>query len=308
MRIAIIGAGIAGLYLARKLSEKKHKVVVFEKKGKIGKEVCSGLFSERIFDFIPESRRLVKNQIEFCIINFPRKTLKINFSRSFFVIDHDELDIMVADSAKTAGAEIFLNKEINSLPAGFDKTIGCDGAMSPTRKNLGLKDPKFYLGFQGIVREENKSKYVEAWATRSGFLWKIPRGKTTEYGVIEEPKDALRVFEQFLREKNIKLEAMKSAIVPQGLVTSPNPLVALCGDATGLTKPWSGGGVVWSLISSDLLLKNFPDFVRYSKAIKMVFLPRILVGKLAKRIVYFFGFNIPWILPKEYKIESDFLL
>ena len=84
MKIAIIGAGITGLYLAWKLAEKGEEVVVFEKKEKIGKEVCSGLFSERILKFVPESRNLIKNQIEYTLIYFPKKTLKIRFSKPFF--------------------------------------------------------------------------------------------------------------------------------------------------------------------------------------------------------------------------------
>jgi len=47
MKVAIVGGGTSGLYLAWKLSQKGEEVVVFEKKKKIGKEVCSGLFSER---------------------------------------------------------------------------------------------------------------------------------------------------------------------------------------------------------------------------------------------------------------------
>jgi hypothetical protein len=29
---------------------------------------------------------------------------------------------------------------------------------------------------------------------------------------------------------------------------------------------------------------------------------------MAKKLVYFFGFNFPWIFPKEVKIEGDFLI
>jgi len=62
MKVAIIGAGINGLYLSWKLSEMGHQVTVFEKREKIGKEVCSGLISDRILEFIPESKDLIKNQ------------------------------------------------------------------------------------------------------------------------------------------------------------------------------------------------------------------------------------------------------
>ena len=56
MKVAIIGAGINGLYLGWKLSEKNHQVTVFERKKQIGESVvCSGLFSQRILDFIPQS-------------------------------------------------------------------------------------------------------------------------------------------------------------------------------------------------------------------------------------------------------------
>jgi len=308
MKIAIIGAGICGLYLAWKLAEKGEEVIVFEKKEKIGKEACSGLFSERILDFIPESQKLIQNKIEYCLIHFPKRTLKIQFSKPFFVMSHSELDNLVADLAEKAGAKIILNHSANSLPEGFDRIIGCDGAMSRVRKNLGLKEPQFRLGIQGFVKEKNSSDCVETWPTISGFLWKIPRGLETEYGIIEKPKRAREIFNEFLQRKNISLERINSALIPQGLILSPDPLIALCGDAAGLTKPWSGGGVIWGLLASNLLLKNFPDFLKYKNIMKMFFLPKIIFSKIATKIVYFLGFKIPWIFPKVVKIEGDFLV
>ena len=114
MKIAIIGAGICGLYLARKLSEKGSEVTVFEKKEKIGKGACSGLFSERILEFIPESEKLIQNQIESVLIHFPKRTLKVKFSRKFFVINHFELDRLVASLAEKSGAKIVLNYNVKT--------------------------------------------------------------------------------------------------------------------------------------------------------------------------------------------------
>jgi len=298
-KVAIIGAGIIGLYLGWKLSEKGHRLTIFEKRSKIGKEACSGLFSERILNFIPESRKLIQNEINSCLIHFPKKTLKVKFSKKLFVIDHAELDRYVSKMAEKSGAEIILNHTVNALPQGFDRIIGCDGASSVVRKNLGLKEPNYRLGIQGFVAEENHLDYVEVWPIRHGFSWKIPRGRETEYGIIgraEEVKGKLLVKEE------------RAAFIPQGLLIPKHTSVTLCGDAAGLTKPWSGGGVIWGLIGADILLKTFPDFLKYQRKVKRYFLPKIAFSKTATRLAYFLGFNAPYLLPKNTKIESDFLL
>ena len=142
---------------------------------------------------------------------------------------------------------------------------------------------------------------------QQGFIWKIPRGKETEYGIISNPKGAKLLFDNFLEKNNLSLEKINSAIVPRDLIIPSNQKITLCGDAAGLTKPWSGGGVVWSLIAANLLLKNFPDFLKYKKAVKEFFLPKIIFSKILTSIVYFLGFKIPWLFPRNIKIESDFL-
>lgn len=313
MRVAIIGAGITGLYLSWKLSEKGHDVTVFEKREKIGKEACSGLFSERILEFFPQSQKLIENEIEYCSIHFPKRTLKIRFSRKFLVMNHYELDRLMATVAEKSGAKIILNcpllmSDINILQNDFEKIIGCDGAMSQVRKSLGLREPQYRLGIQGFARENHCSlNYVKTWPTKQGFIWKIPRGREIEYGIIESQTRAKLIFERFLRKNSLELEGIKSALIPEGLIMPSSAKITLCGDAAGLTKPWSGGGVVWSLVAAGILLKNFPDFLKYRNAARRFFLPKVILSKIAKKLVYFFGFNLPWFLPRNYKIESDFL-
>ena len=38
---------------------------------------------------------------------------------------------------------------------------------------------------------------------------------------------------------------------------------------------------------------------------KRFFLPKILITKTATKLAFFFGFNFPYIIPKNIKIESD---
>lgn len=307
MKVAIIGAGPVGLYLAWKLSEKGYSVFLFEKKDNLGEKACSGLFSERILEFLPKAKELIQNEINHCLIHFPQKKIKIIFKKKFFVIDRSKLILLLFELSKNSGAKIFFGKKINSIPEGFERIIGCDGANSIIRKKLGLKNPIFYLGIQGFLKKKDFSNFVEVFPTKNGFLWKIPRGEEIEYGIMEKPKKAKIIFENFLEKNNLSLERIRSAVIPQGFFIPKNEKITLCGDSTGLTKPWSGGGVIWGLKAANILLNTFPDFLKYEKEMRKFFKKQILFSKIAKKIIYFLGFKFPSFLSKDFKFDGDFI-
>jgi len=308
MKIGIIGGGICGLYLSWKLSEAGHEVFVFERKSEIGNKICSGLFSERIFNFVPQSKKLVQNTIKSAVLRFPKKTIYLNFSKNFFVMSHYELDRLIAELAKQAGTEIILNSNISYFLEGYDKIIGCDGANSFVRKSLRLPDPELRLGILGFSGQASSENFVEIWPHKeSGFIWKIPRAKETEYGIISKPQAANAIFDNFLNENKIILREKSARLIPCGFSIPQNKIITICGDAAGLTKNWSGGGVIWGLTAADMLLKNFPDFLKYEKETRKFFMPKIIISKFATKAVYYLGFNFPYLLPKKANMESDFL-
>jgi len=307
-KVAIIGAGICGLYLSQKLSEKGFEITVFEKKKKIGKHACSGLFSQKILSFIPESKRIIQNRIKYALLHFPKKTIRLDFSEDFLVMEHYKLDELIVGLIDKKKVKIVLDKRIDAFPEDFDVILGCDGAHSQTRKLLGIKDCDYRIGIQGFVDKEDFSDFVEVWPTKEGFVWKIPRGERIEYGIIEDTQKAKILFDQFLEKNNIQLKETISAFIPQGLKVSFNDKITLCGDAAGLTKPWSGGGVIWGLIAADFLLKNFPNLVKYRIALERFFLPRIFLSTMATKAVYFIGFYFSFLMPRRIKVENDFLI
>jgi len=310
MKIGIIGAGICGLYLAWKL--KDHEVIVFEK-SKIGKKACSGLVSERIWEFIPKKKQLVKNVIREAVLHFPKKIIKMELSPNMNVIDHEKLDNYMYSIAnpnikfKEVKKIYFVERTKPQVSADklyeFDRLIGCDGPMSLTRRTLGLRDPKFRLGIFTRINRKTKSGKFEIYPLKNGFKWKLPRGNQVEYGVLEDVNKAEKIFKKFVRKKG----KIYSALVPQGYKNVSKGNVAICGDAAGLTKPWSGGGIVWSMIASDILVKTFPDFRKYNKEIQRFFDPKILSSKLASKFGTWIGNNLPELVPKEVPFDSDWI-
>src|SRR6056297_2119228 len=91
-KVAIIGAGVTGLYLAWKLSEQNYKIRVFENKEEIGKESCSGLISDRILESVPQAEEFAENKIDKARINFPNKTVTLTFSNDFLAVDRPAFD------------------------------------------------------------------------------------------------------------------------------------------------------------------------------------------------------------------------
>jgi len=313
MKIAIIGAGACGLYLAKNLARQKNQITVFEKRRTIGKACCSGLFSARLFNFVPEAAALTTNRINSAVINFGKKQVKLRFGQPFFVIEHAQLDLLLAALATRTGANIRVGQAIDSgkidiIHQEYDRVIGCDGALSAVRQYLKLPHPGFMLGIQGFEKKHDHSDFVETWATKDGFLWKIPRGEDIEWGIMEKTELARRLFDDFVAKRNLEIENLKSAIIPQGLVIPKNERITLCGDASGLTKPWSGGGVVWNLTQADILLKNFPNFLQYRKDALRFFSLRVVLGKFAKSAAYAAGYKLPWLLPGNFQLDGDFLV
>lgn len=321
MKIGIVGCGINGSYLAWKLS-KEHDVTVFEKKKTIGKEVCSGIVSERIWKYIPKSKKIILNTIKEAAMHFPKKDVTLRFYPNMLILNRKPLDRYVASLAERNGAKIVLGAEVKKvynvrgmkpqISVGgkvheFDYLVGCDGYFSVVRKSIGIKEPKYRLGIYTYSRKKDDSHKVDIYPSSGGFCWVIPRKKNVEYGVLEDASVARKTFNSFCKKRKIKPGKIYSYVVPMGLTDAQRGRVALCGDVIGLTKPWSGGGVLWSMAADNILLKNFPNFKKYEYDLRHYFEPKIFFSRIAQWAGKGLANKIPSLAPKEVDFDGDWV-
>ena len=307
-KIAIVGSGIIGIYIALRLKEKGFDVFLYDKKKEedLGFKPCSTLVSERIKQFLCFSDDCIENTINVCKIHFPKKTIELHFNPKHLVLNRDKLIKEQLVLLKERGVELRLGEEIKSIPVEFDYVIGCDGPFSIVRKELGLKDPEMKIGMQVFVDKKDNANFTDTFPIKSGFLWKIPKGDCVEYGILSKSLKAKDILMDFLNKENTEEKKVFAAPVPLGMIFSKDKRVALCGDAMGLTKPWSGGGIIWSLYAASALVETFPDFKEYERKVRQFFRYKMLKGRMANKLVNFIGFSFPYIIPSKINYDNDF--
>lgn len=271
--VIVVGAGPAGLYSAR-LLEKEFRVLVIEDDKEIGKPVqCSGLISRNLDSFIEIDHGFVENDIKGAVIHSGKNKIRLekagNVAR---VIDRGRFDSFLAKGLKS---EIMLGSRVGSIEIRKDYVsvmagkkefrarmlLGCDGPNSVVRNHFGIKPHGILKGLIAITGEKDSSDFVEVWLDKElspdGFLWKIPRGKSVEYGMVSDSA-SFHVMEKFFKLSPGGYEK-RAGIIPIGLQKTHFPRTLLVGDAASQVKPWSGGGVVYGMTCARIassVIKN----------------------------------------------------
>ena len=321
--VAIVGAGPVGLYLSSLL--KGLDVVVLDRNKDIGKKADSGLYSRNLEKFIPMNQDWVEHKVTSARLHSPSgQEIELKKpSTAAYVVDREAFTKWLAGRSE---AEIKLKTTVNSISITdrvsmntsngtieSKMVVGCDGANSIVRSHFGIRPKEMLNGIIGITEETNDDSFVDLFFDKEcisdGFFWKIPRGSRVEYGIMEEQKVARGMLDEFCEKLGVKIEGLQAWPIPSGMIISDNPQVTLCGgDACGLTKPWSGGGVIWSLTAANILLRNFPDFNEYHKELKKFFGWQLFKTRAITKLGYILGNYAPWALPREREIDSDFIL
>ncbi|HJW97192.1 MAG TPA: NAD(P)/FAD-dependent oxidoreductase [archaeon] len=303
--VLIAGAGPVGLYLAGLLEKSGLTVRILEEHERIGlPNHCSGLVSRNLDSFVKPREEWIEHKVSGAVFNSGLSSVRLEKPRTAaYVIDRSKFDAFLAEGLDvrlgTRAEEISLEKGVtiktNKGLYKVDMLIGCDGANSVVAKHFHSRPRKLLMGVIGITPEENYSSDVEIIINkahaRDGFFWRIPRGRTTEYGLFSSNADFLEL-ENFFKIKPIERRA---GLIPLGPGKTYFERVLLVGDAASMSKPWSGGGLIYGLtaarIAAGVVKEAFQEgdfseefLIRYEKGWKAAFGRQIQVGMLGRNV------------------------
>jgi geranylgeranyl reductase family protein len=259
--VVVVGAGPAGLRSARLCEQAGLEVLVLERKSEIGSPVqCSGLISTNLDRLVRPQDDCIEHRVNGAIVHGPggKEIMLEKPGTAAYVIDRKAFDEQLAKQVKS---EIRFETSLERLEFGREvrfftnkgevkskAVIGCDGPSSVVRKHFAVRPHEILQGIIAIEKKPSKSRFVEMWLDRGvcdGFLWRIPRGKSVEYGMLGSVVNFSQLEKFFGLERDLEKRA---GLIPIGPCKSYFDRALLVGDAAGQTKPWSGGGVVYGLI------------------------------------------------------------
>ncbi len=274
--VLIIGAGPSGAYLGHLLSSRGFRVKILEEHKEVGRPVeCTGLVSERVFRMARSASTV--NTVSGANVHFPNgKSIHIEKGEKTIVMDRDVFDKDVAAMAISSGADLRINSRAISVKTSGDSAtvtyrengtkkeekcamvIGADGINSVVRRDLFAVRPgriiSCYQVDSAVKLEDQDSVnvFIGSESSKGFFGWATPSDKLTRIGVGSYHSPAIKHFLKVnQRYGSNRILGINGGSIPvRYLDRTYGNRTLLVGDAAGIVKPLSGGGIFTGMVSA----------------------------------------------------------
>ena len=269
--IIVVGGGPVGATAARLSAEAGLSTLLIEEHAAAGHPVqCAGLLSSSAFAECEVTDRSVLNTIQGArIVSGKGSELLFDAGKTkAYVVDRAALDREMVQAAAAAGADIRMKCYADWIKPGLITTrgaggrdeiphricIAADGPRSGIARSAGLPRPKYLLGgIQADIVLRRDPRFVELHpdASPDFFGWVIPISETRARVGLCGLKDIPARFSAFIRNYSETSVHCVTGAIPLGPPEKTySDRLMVCGDAAGLPKPTSGGGVYTGIRSA----------------------------------------------------------
>ncbi|HJX12048.1 MAG TPA: NAD(P)/FAD-dependent oxidoreductase [Dehalococcoidales bacterium] len=281
--VVVVGGGPVGSYTAGRLAAGGHRVLVLERKRRVGDPVCcTGIVGQECVSTFAIGEKVITRQVNSASLFSPSgKRLHLRREEpQAFILDRPAFDISLAERAQQAGAEDRFDSPVTAVTMEKDRAVVAVSprgkeSQIPARavvvaagfapwllKRLGLGPfPDHAVGAQVEVAAPDITEVeVHFGDVAPGFFaWLVPAAPPmARVGLLSREKPGRYLKEWLKTLAAAGIIASADAPISHGAVplrplprTSGERLLAV-GDAAGQVKPTSGGGIYYGLLAADM--------------------------------------------------------
>jgi flavin-dependent dehydrogenase len=288
LRVAVIGGGFSGLIFSLKLLEVGADVTLFEEHDVVGYPPhCTGLVSRRVLGFIgAPAFKSITSKFDGVVLYGGGSRVALTVRGGVFKLERVRLERLMLEEALSRGLKAVMGVAVKRVsPRGvveygdsrvFDSIILADGYYGSLHRSLGIgyTNPPVYgvnveygspEGFKGVTIIFDNS------IARGFFSWVVGLEDRVLAGLgVRNPRLIARDLRTL--ERRVGLKGRISAYGGPIITGPPSETLSLgrvhvVGDAGGLNKPLTGGGLYPNSLAATLATRMVKEGIDVNDAL-----------------------------------------